>query len=604
MNARVDFWTATTPDESRPKQDGWNVVARLRPGATAARARSEAGGIVTALAKSDPDLQGLTASVSPVEDILNHDARRLLVPLFGSVGLVFLIACANVAGLLVARGLQRQQEYAMRSALGAGRGRLFRQVLTESVTLALVSAIVGLGLAAAMIAVLKTIGAQAVPRADAVHVGWPVYVFGVLAAVAAAVIAGLLPALRASSPERFQIARGARTSAGRSERRLLAAVATLQIVLTVALLGGAALLLRTAQNLANVRPGFDTENIVAMTVTAMDRDNRKAFHTQALERVAALPGVSHAAFAWGVPLTGNKWTAEIERPGQPASSKLAERVVMPLRSVTADYFATMGIRIVDGRGFRTSDQEGAAPVAVVNETFVRQFFGNGVAIGQLLKAPGDDSPPPQIVGVVADTRTEKLSEVPTPEIYLSFWQHGAFSKHLVLRAAGDPGAIAASVRRELRTIDPTAAVEHLTTMSEIRRESVAPWTFAMRLLAGFAVAATFLSLVGLYGVLSLSVGSRIKEIGVRKAIGAQGHQIVGLVLREGSLMIAVGVVLGTVGALLLGRFLQALLFDVRPFDATSLAGAACIFGSVSLVVALLPAFRARAIDVMDALRQE
>ena len=277
---------------------------------------------------------------------------------------------------------------------------------------------------------------------------------------------------------------------------------------------------------------------------------------------------------------------------------------MPLRSVTADYFATMGIRIVDGRGFRTSDQNGAAPVAVVNETFVRQFFGNGVAIGQLLKAPGDDSPLPQIVGVVADTRTEKLSEVPTPEIYLSFWQHGAFSKHLVLRAAGDPGAIAASVRRELRTIDPTAAVEHLTTMSEIRRESVAPWTFAMRLLAGFAVAATFLSLVGLYGVLSLSVGSRIKEIGVRKAIGAQGHQIVGLVLREGSLMIAVGVVIGTVGALLLGRFLQALLFDVRPFDATSLAGAACIFGSVSLVVALLPAFRARAIDVMDALRQE
>jgi putative ABC transport system permease protein len=545
VNARVDFWTATTPDESRPKQDGWNVVARLSPGATAARARSEAGGIVTALAKSDPDLQGLT---SPVEDILNHDARGLLVPLFGSVGLVFLIACANVAGLLVARGLQRQQEYAMRSALGAGRGRLLEQVLTESVTLALVSAIVGLGFAAAMIAVLKTIGAQAVPRADAVHVGWPVYVFGVLAAVGAAVIAGLLPALRASSPERFQIARGARTSAGRSERRLLAAVATLQIVLTVALLGGAALLVRTAQNLANVRAGFDTENIVAMTVTAMDRDNRKAFHTQALGRVAALPGVSHAAFAWGVPLTGNKWTAEIERPGQPASSKLAERAVMPLRSVTADYFATMGIRIVDGRGFRTSDQEGAAPVAVVNETFVRQFFGNGVAIGQLLKAPGEDSPPPQIVGVVADTRTEKLSEVPTPEIYLSFWQHGAFSKHLVLRAAGDPGAIAASVRRELRTIDPTAAVEHLTTMSEIRRESVAPWTFAMRLLAGFAVAATFLSLVGLYGVLSLSVGSRIKEIGVRKAIGAQGHQIVGLVLREGSLMIAVGVVLGTVGA--------------------------------------------------------
>ena len=604
VNARVDFWMAVAPDETQPKRGGWNAIARLRNGATSAGAQTEAGGIVRALAASDADLQGLTATVRPIDEVLNQDARRLLVPLFGSVVLVFLIACANVAGLLVARGLQRQQEYAMRSALGAGPGRLFRQVLTESVTLALVSAVVGAGLAAGLIAALKAIGADAVPRADAVHVGWPVFAFGVVAALLAAVVAGVLPALRASLPDRFQLAKGGRTSAGRAERRLLGAVATLQIVLTVALLGGAALLVRTAQNLANVRPGYDTENILAMTVTAMARENRKAFHTQALERVAALPGVTHAAFAWGVPLTGNKWLAEIERPGQPASTKLIEHVNVPLRSVTADYFAVMGMRIVEGRGFLASDQEGAPPVVIVNEVFARRYFGRGVAVGQVLKSPDESDPPQRIVGIVADTRTESLSEKPSPEVYLSFWQHGAFSKHLVLRAGGDPGAIAASVRRELRAIDPTAAVEHLTTMTQIRRESLAPWTFAMQLLTGFGVAATFLSLVGVYGVLSLSVGSRTKEIGVRKAIGAQGHQIVRLVLSEGSTMIAAGLLIGTLGALLLGRLLEALLFDVQPADPLSLAGSAVMFGAVALVVCLLPAFRARAVDVMEALRQE
>jgi putative ABC transport system permease protein len=604
VNARVDFWMAFAPDETQPKRGSWNAIARLRNDATSVEAQAEAGGIVRALATSDSDLQGLTATVRPIDDVLNQDARRLLVPLFGSVVLVFLIACANVAGLLVARGLQRQQEYAMRSALGAGRGRLFRQVLTESVTLAFVSAVVGAGLAAGLIAALKTIGADAVPRADAVHVGWPVFVFGAVAALLAAVIAGVLPALRASTPDRVQLAKGGRTSAGRAERRLLGAVATMQIVLTVALLGGAALLVRTAQNLSNVRAGYDTENILAMTVTAMTRGNWKGFHTQALERVSALPGVRHAAFAWGVPLTGNKWPAEIERPGQPASTKQIERVSVPLRSVTADYFAVMGMRIVEGRGFTASDQQDAAPVVVVNETFARRYFGRGAAVGQELKPPDASEPPRRIVGIVADARTESLSEKPSPEVYVSFWQNGAFSKHLVLRTAGDPGAIAASVRRELTAIDPTAAVEHLTTMTEIRRESLAPWTFAMQLLTGFGAAATFLSLVGVYGVLSLSVGSRTKEIGVRKAIGAQGHQIVRLVLGEGSAMIAAGLVIGTFCALLLGRLLEALLFDVKPADPLSLAGSALTFGVVALVVCLLPAFRARALDVMEALRQE
>ena len=329
LNARVDFWFGVAPDESRPASGAGNAITRLRDGATPAEAQTEITALSAGLAQSDPTLQGITAAVVPVQDVLNRDGRRLLVPLFGSVALVFFIACANVAGLLLTRGLQRHPEYAMRSALGAGRWRLFRQALTESLVLALVGAALGAGLATGIVRLLKAIAGQAVPRADAVHIGWPVFAFGFLAALVAAGVAGVLPAARASLPDRIRGSRArARPPAG-SERRLLGAVATLQIVLTVALLAGAALLIRTARNLDRMQPGYDTENILAMTVTTMDRQKSTEFHKLALERVSSVPGVTRAAFAWGVPLTGNKWPGDVEFPGQAGSSKLADRITVP-----------------------------------------------------------------------------------------------------------------------------------------------------------------------------------------------------------------------------------------------------------------------------------
>lgn len=614
LDAHVDFWLGVAPDESQPLARGWNAVARLRPQATPDQARAELQTTLSSLASADSALAGLTKTVSPVRDALNEEGRRLLVPLFGSVVILFLIACANVAGLLLARGLQRQPEYATRSALGAGRWRLVRHVLTGSTVLALVGGLLGAALAVGIVSVLKTIGGQAVPRSDAISVGWPVLAFGFLAALIAAGLAGLLPALRASQPDRVQGLKGGRTSAGRGERRLLGAVATVQIVLTVALMSGAALLLRTAWNLDNVRPGYETENILAMTVTAVQRGQYNQFHAQALERVAALPGVAHVAFAWGVPLTGNKWMGDIEIPGQTAvttggaeasgPAKLAEKLTLPRRSITPDYFAVMGMRIVEGRAFRTSDDDKAPQVAIVNEALARRLFRGQTAVGRRFNPAGLADKPIEIVGIVADTRTEDLSAPPEPEIYLPFWQSGAFSKHLVLRTTRDPLAMAGLVRRELRAVDPTSAVEHVTTMAEIRRQSTAARTFAMRLLMGFAVAATLLAVVGLYGVLSLSVGARTKEIAVRKAIGAQGSQIVGLVLREGSRLIVAGVVLGAVAAIALGRLLQTLLFDVQPADPLALAGAAAVFGLAALLACALPAWRAVRIELMEALRTE
>jgi putative ABC transport system permease protein len=605
VDAKVDFFLGVTLDESRPERGAGNIIARLAQGATASQAQAELAAMSGAIAAANARLAGLTATATPVRTVLNRDGERLLVPLFGAVGLLFLIACANVSGLLVARGLQRQQEYATRAAIGAGRARLFRLVLIEAVAIALTASVLGAGLAYGIVAVLTSIGGQAVPRADAVTVGWPVLLFGIAAALAAGIVAGVLPAVRASWGDRFGLLKGTRTTAGRAERRLLAGVAAVQVVLTVSLLAGAALLLRTARNLDRVHPGYETEHVLAMTVTHVGaRDQTRAFHEQALEHVAALPGVRHAAFAWGVPLTGNSWPAEIEVVGRAAaSSAIVDRLSLPLRAVTEDYFAVMGMRLREGRPFLPTDNEGAPRVVIVNQAFVRQHLGDGAVLGRQLRSPGDDKPF-TIVGVIGDTRTERLRERPEPELYVSFRQNGAFSKHLVVRAAGDPLELAPQVRAALRALQPTVAVERVTTMAEIRRASTAASTFALRLLAGFAIVATLLAAVGLYGVLSLSVGARTKELALRQAIGARRHQVVGLVLGEGLRLVAVGVAGGVAGALLVGRLLEALLFDVTATDPASLGGAALAFAGIAALACLLPAWRAGREDVSAALRQD
>jgi putative ABC transport system permease protein len=336
----------------------------------------------------------------------------------------------------------------------------------------------------------------------------------------------------------------------------------------------------------------------------VERDNWQSFHSQALERVAAIPGVVRTAFAWGVPLTGNKWPAEIQLGGVPQGSREVDRISVPLRAVTADYFDTVRMNLIEGRGFLASDDEKAPRVAVINETFARRHFGTLTAMGRTIVCPGQDDKPIAIVGIVADAKTASLSAPPEPEVYLPLWQSRAFSKHLVVRADGDPLALAALVRNELRAIDPTAAVEHVTTLEAIRRESVAPATFAMRLLLGFAAIATVLALVGLYGVVSLAVGSRTKELAVRAAVGATAGEVVALVLRETGRLVAVGLVCGALAAFAVGRMLQTLLFDVSPADPAALAAAATGFVFAAFVVCARPAWRAGRIDITKALRQE
>jgi MacB-like periplasmic core domain len=342
-----------------------------------------------------------------------------------------------------------------------GRIALIRQIATESLLLSLTGGVIAAGVTAGVVKLFKVIGGHAIPRLDTVTIGWPVLLFGLGAAVLSAVLAGLYPALRASrlDPAESLKSAGPKSSASRAERRVLAGVTMAQTALTLALLVGAGLLIRTMINLSQVQTGYDTSHILSMTVTAVQGD-WAAFHHRALERVSAIPGVQHAAFAWGVPLTGNNWPVPVEIEGQPVPMKASDRVTLPFRAVTPDFFQLMGFKLSDGRGFRDTDIRNQLQVAVVNQAFVDHYFPHGPDLGRRFwmgsrqRQDGKPNPGGEIVGVVANARTDDLTQAAEPEIYLCFWQASAFSKDLVVRTAGDPRAVMANVQRELHAVDP------------------------------------------------------------------------------------------------------------------------------------------------------
>ena len=605
LNGMVDYWTPAAVDPARMKDRNFNVVARLKDGATVAQSQAELAGIATRIAQSDRDLDGYTPSVTSLTAELNRDGRGILLPLLGAAALVLLIACGNVAALLLVRGLQRQQEYAVRSAMGMGRWGLLRQVSAEALLLASMGGVLGAVLAVAVVKVLQAIGGHAIPRLDAVTTGWQVLGWGFATAVAAALLAAAIPALRASRLDPIEVLKsaGPKSSAGRGERRLLRGVTMVQTALTLALLAGSGLLIRTMMNLADVQSGYRTTHILTATVTAVQGD-WLAFHRQALDRVSGVAGVQKAAFAWGVPLTGNDWPGAVELEGQPPAAKSSDRVQVPLRAVTQGYFELLGQSVTEGRDFRPTDTQGAPAVAIVNQAFVDRYFPHTNAIGKKLWGRGRERPPNEIVGVVSNGRTGDLSKPPEPEVYMCLWQARAFSKHLVVRTAADPRGIAAAIQRELRAVDPTVAVENVKTMDEIRGDSLASRTFAMRLLIGFAGVGSVLTLVGIYGVLALSVASRRREIAIRAAVGAEQHHIRKLVFVEGLRLIAGGVVLGAGAAVAMSSLLQTFLFGVGAADPVTFLGVCVLFGIVALAACWGPIRRASQVDPIEALRYE
>jgi putative ABC transport system permease protein len=607
VNATPDFWVPVTPDPKRQKEPFWNVVARLRDGVLPQQGQQELAVLTAREAQAEREFEGFAPQAELVTDEMNRDGRGVLLPLLGAAALVLLIACGNAAALLLVRGLQRQQEYAVRSAMGMGRMALLRQVSMESLLLALLGGAIGVGLALAAVALFKAIAGHAVPRLDGVTTGWAVMGWGLGVTVLAAFVAAVFPALRAFRLDPMEVLKndGPKGTAGIGERRLLRAVTMLQTSLTLALLVGAGLLIRTMVKIAQVPSGYNTGRILTMSVTEVQSmSSWGSFHRQALERVAALPGVQYAAFAWGVPLTGNNWPATLEIEGQPPAVKESDKTALPLRAVTPDYFKLMGMPLMDGREFRSADDDKAPPVAIVNRAFADRYFPHGNAIGRKFWLDGRDKPGSVIVGEIANGRTDDLTQSASPEIYLPLWQARAFSKHLVVRTTADPRAVVVAVERALRSVDPTAAIENVKTLGQIRDESLASRTFAMHLLTGFAVVGSVLTLVGIYGVLSLSVASRRRELAIRTAVGAQQKHIRNLIYGEGFRLIAGGVLIGVALAIVLSRAVRSFLFEVQPTDPMTLIVVGALFVGVGLLACWVPVRRAQKVDPLEALRYE
>jgi putative ABC transport system permease protein len=426
-------------------------------------------------------------------------------------------------------------------------------------------------------------------------------------AVLAAFFAGVIPALSALRLNPMEVLKdaGPKGTAGIGERRLLRGFAMLQTALTLALLVGAGLLIRTMVKIAQVPSGYNTSRILTMSVTEVQSHSRwDSFHRQALERVSALPGVEYAAFAWGVPLTGNNWPSNLDIEGQPPAAKESDKIALPLRAVTPDYFKLMGMALIDGREFRSTDDDKAPDVAIANQAFTRRYFPHSNSAGRKFWLNGRDKPGVQIVGEVANGRTNDLTQEPSPEIYLPLWQAHAFSKHLVVRTTADPRTVVVAVEHELRSVDPTAAIENVKTLEQIRDESLASRTFAMHLLTGFSVMGSVLTLVGIFGVLSLSVASRRRELAIRSAVGAQPRDIRRLIFGEGFRLITGGVLLGFALAIVLSRVLRSFLFEVQPSDPATLIVVGALFVCVGLLACWMPVRRAGKVDPLEALRYE
>ena len=607
VNATVDFWVPAVPDPAEMKDAFWNLVARVREGTRPRQAQEELALLAKREGQSEPQFEGFTPQLEPLTEEMNRDGRRILLPLLGAAAMVLLIGCGNAAALLLVRGLERQQEYAVRGALGMGQAALFRQVLTECLLLALPGGTLGVGLAFGIVKIFKLIAGHAVPRLDGVTAGWAVLGWGFGAALVASVLAGIFPALRAFRLDPMEVLKnaGPKGTAGTGERRLLRGVTMAQTALTLALLVGAGLLIRTMVKIAGVPSGYNTRRILTMSVTEVQSwSNWGSFHRQALERVAAIPGVQYAAFAWGVPLTGNNWPATLEIEGQPPAVKESDKTALPLRAVTPDYFKLMGEVLLAGREFRATDDDKAARVAIVNQAFVDRYFPHESPVGRKFWLDGREKAGNEIVGEISNSRTDDLTQAASPEIYLPLWQAQAFSKHLVVRTTADPRTVVRAVERELRSVDPTAAIENVKTLEEIRDESLASRAFAMQLLVGFSVMGSVLTLVGIYGVLSLSVASRRKEFAIRSAVGAEPKDIRNLIFGEGFRLIAAGVLAGVALAMVLSRVLRSFLFEVQPSDPATLVVVGLLFVGVALLACWVPVRRAEKVDPVEALRYE
>ena len=621
----TDVWTplATAVPNRRPGQIAiiaFAGLARLKDGVSLEQAIAEGQTIVQRMHAQMPEpiaeMPAPTLRLIPMQEEMIGDARPALLALAAAVGFVLLIACANLANLLLSQGAARQREFAIRAALGAGRRRLVWQLLTESALLGLVGGAVGLVAASWAVQMLPAVVPPDIPRIDEVGLDRRMLGFSLLLSLATGVAFGLIPALhgsrlnlvRALNEGSLQAVGGFRLLRANRTRSMLAAA---EVAVALVLLIGAGLLLRSFVRLIDTDPGYDPTNVITAQVDLpparyADADVRRVFFQQLLQRVDQLPDVEAAGIVSFLPLGRGEALTILQIEGRPQPTRLDERAMARPQVVSAGYFRAMGMRLVDGRFLTERDGAGGAPVMMINESFARQHFPNEAPIGQRLSmGPGGFQ---EIVGVVGDVRHAGLDAEPTPEVYGSYsqasGQRGSRDVSLAVRTTGDPLAIVPFLRSQVLELDPNLPLADVRTMAARVSASVAQPRFYAMLVGLFATVALILAVIGIYGVLSYGVAQREREIGVRMALGATRLEILRLVLGQGMALTGSGIVVGTAAAFGVTRLLSSLLFGVTTTDSVTYVAVPILLAAVALVACYIPARRATRVDPMTALRYE
>ncbi len=622
----LDVWVAKPGEEamidpsSRPFSPTMVVFARLKPSVSRQQASAELTVLNQQYAAAHPGMLDAkpdpTAHIDSLKEELISDVRPKLWLLFGAVGLVLLIACANIAGLLLARAAGRAREFATRAAIGAGRARIFRQLLVESLLFTSVGGTLGVLLAAFSLRLVRSASFFDLPRANEIQIDNSVLGFALLLSIGTAIFFGLVPALASSKPNLTSVLRGGQEIPGSSSlskigifssRTFLVAA---QITLSITLLIGAALLIESFAHLYRADPGFQPSHVLTMRIALPPsrydtQEKRAAFFADLTQQAESLPGVRSASVTLTLPMTGFAGM-----PVQLAKGpilQLNQRPIATVQLISPDYFRTLGISLKRGRTFTEHDDSRSNPVVIIDEGLARRLFPdypNGLdPLGQQMII-GRDTHPHEIVGVATNVYQAGEDQKLRPGFYLSAAQSSTQTAMLAVKTVGDPLLLANAIRGRVFSIDPAQPVSDVKTMDDIVEESEGQVHLMMRLLSSFAVAAVFLALLGLYASISYSVIRRTKEIGIRQALGAQRGDIVSLILRQAFGVSLAGILFGLAAAFCLTRLLKDFLFEIRPNDPTTFVVVAFLFVLVALIASYLPARRAAKIEPMEALRYE
>ncbi len=587
------------------------VFARLNDNVSLDQARAEMNAIAAQLAQEDPTQNaGFGANVFSVysEDV-GKDQRRNLLVLLAAVGFVLLIACANVANLMLTRAAARQREMGIRKALGAGRARLVGQLLAESLLLSAAGAGLGLLFAHYGIKALIALKPVGINRPETIHLGAPVLIFTTFLCVFVAVIFGILPALQAARADVKSAVHNVRTGAAASSSHARQSLVVAEVALACVLLIGAVFMMKSLFAVMQIDPGFKPDHLLTMNFSLPEsqfssNEQIAAFCRQVLDRVAATPGVQHASFSDGLPLTRlrmMRFLVEGQDPPARGSEPSAD-----MRGIfNPDYFETIGIHFVAGRNFTAAELSEKRSVIVINQGLAKRLWPNESSIGQHLRSVPSKTTEPivyEVVGVVSDTHQSSLEEATRPEISKAMGDY----THLTLsvRTDANPDAMVSAIKRQIWSVDKNVPMFEVATMEEVLRASTSDRRFQSFLMATFAGLALLLASVGLYGVLTSLVSQRTQEIGIRMALGAQSSDVLGLVVREGSRMVLLGIAIGGAAGIALSRYLSSLFFGVSPANATTYFEVGAIMLGIALLACLLPAWRALRVNPMVALRYE